>query len=498
MLPPLPILSAMPATAVPEANARFWQQAVALADTRNYDALTALAEAALRDAPDDLNALTILGMAYLGASRRHDCGALLKQVVAVAPDIALAQHLLATLLLGSGGHEPLARARGHARAAYARAPDWVANGFLLGKLCSHIGPTADAARFLAEVVERAPDHREAHLLLGEVYGALHETTLGQRHLETAAKLGQLPAGAQADLTRLRAGAKAERRRVIRARYPDTEDLQQHFTDTIKKTILVELDDAPRFIRPGTKFFTMGSCFAGNVARVLRRRGYSTTYLEAGEIVNTTYANSCLMGWADRTIDAETDARMEAILGPLISREGLIKALSEADAFIYTLGVAACFFERGTNRFILPESRQLALQAFAEHYEFRTTSVQENLDNMLRMIARLRELNPALKIFITVSPVPMQSTFERKSAVLADCMSKSTLRLVADQLCRSDLKDIFYWPSFEIVRWMSGHVGPFFGTDDGASWHVSEGLVQQIIDLFVDRFTEPMPAGDHAA
>ena len=47
---------------------------------------------------------------------------------------------------------------------------------------------------------------------------------------------------------------------------------------------------------------------------------------------------------------------------------------------------------------------------------------------------------------------------------------------------------YYWPSFEIVRWLGGHVGPFYGVDDGSSLHVSEALVGVITDLFIDQFS----------
>jgi hypothetical protein len=44
--------------------------------------------------------------------------------------------------------------------------------------------------------------------------------------------------------------------------------------------------------------------------------------------------------------------------------------------------------------------------------------------------------------------------------------------------------VHYWPAFEIVRWLSGHAGVMYGNDDDNPRHVSQKVVQTIIDLFL--------------
>jgi hypothetical protein len=89
--------------------------------------------------------------------------------------------------------------------------------------------------------------------------------------------------------------------------------------------------------------------------------------------------------------------------------------------------------------------------------------------------------------LSVSPVPFTATFEMESAIVADCVSKSTLRAAAHEFLKDPGAGAIYWPSFEIVRWLSGHIGRTFGTDDGNNHHVSDALVTMIVELFIERF-----------
>jgi hypothetical protein len=158
-------------------------------------------------------------------------------------------------------------------------------------------------------------------------------------------------------------------------------------------------------------------------------------------------------------------------------------------FILTLGVAAAFFERTTGDFVLPRPSALNSRALAEKYLFRTTSVSENVDNVLYLIEFIRNVSPQTRIVVTVSPVPLLASFEFESAVQADCLSKSTMRLVAHEVVNnSNISNIFYWPSFEVFRWAGSNAGDYFAADDGAAWHVSEEKVGGTIRAFVDMFS----------
>jgi hypothetical protein len=69
-----------------------------------------------------------------------------------------------------------------------------------------------------------------------------------------------------------------------------------------------------------------------------------------------------------------------------------------------------------------------------------------------------------------------------SSIEADCLSKSTLRVAADQIVGTT-PGCIYSPSFEIVRWLGAYIPGMYGAEDGTPHHVSESIVQMIMGLF---------------
>src|SRR5205085_6394217 len=87
-----------------------------------------------------------------------------------------------------------------------------------------------------------------------------------------------------------------------------------------------------------------------------------------------------------------------------------------------------------------------------------------------------------------SPVPLMATFRDISCLPADTVSKAVLRVALDRLMDAGHEGVYYWPSFEIVRWAGSHVKwAAYGTDDGKARHVSRYLVREIVDAFVESF-----------
>jgi hypothetical protein len=110
-----------------------------------------------------------------------------------------------------------------------------------------------------------------------------------------------------------------------------------------------------------------------------------------------------------------------------------------------------------------------------------------------VIELVRSVNPTAPIVLTLSPVPLKATFRDISCMSADCVSKSTLRVALDRVTSLGLEDVYYWPSFEIVRWVGAHLPwPAYGTG-GSSRRVRRDLVREIIDAFVEVFWVPEAA-----
>ncbi len=273
------------------------------------------------------------------------------------------------------------------------------------------------------------------------------------------------------------------------RYPLTEDFLGDFQKLITDHIAVNLTNEPKFLSKNTKFFTMGSCFARNLSKSLNNSGYVSHHMEISEYINTTFANKVFVDWlGNADVDNAIRERFAELLPPDWSKEKTFQVIKDSDVFILTLGVAPAFFDRATGDFVLPRPTALNSRVLAEKYLYRTTGVQENVENALHVIKFIRNVSPRIKIIVTVSPVPLLASFEYESAVQADCLSKSTMRLVAHEVVNnSNISDILYWPSFEIFRWAGSNSSGYFAADDGAAWHVSEEKVAGTIKAFIEMF-----------
>jgi tetratricopeptide (TPR) repeat protein len=362
--------------------------------------------------------------------------------------------------------------------------------------CNDIGPNLKAIELLRRL---APASNEAsdYFLLSEALTTGNSLDESISSLEKAMALDPATYDTDANrdtlrLARSNAGQPAPERNGRRkiGRYPETQDFLGDLQNLIRDHIAVNLNGENKFIGKDTRFFTMGSCFARNLSRCLNNSGYASHHMEIAEHINTTFANRVFVDWlANADMDSAIGERIVELLPPNWNKERILEILEQSDAFILTLGVAPAFFDRATGRFVLPRPSALNSRALAGKYLYRTTSVQENVENVLHVLRFVRAIAPAIKIIVTVSPVPLQASFEHESAVQADCLSKSTMRLVAHEVVHnSNISEIVYWPSFEIFRWAGSNSSNYFAADDGSASHVSEEKVAGTIRAFVEMFS----------
>jgi tetratricopeptide (TPR) repeat protein len=364
--------------------------------------------------------------------------------------------------------------------------------------CSNIGPNDRAIellRKLARASSRASDYFQLSEVLtrcdafAESIASLRKAMLlDPENFDTDANRETLKF-ATSRLAQATSKTANDAKKV--GRYPDTQDFTGDLRKLIRNHIAVNLNSAPKFIDKATRFFTMGSCFARNLSESLTESGYASHHMEISEYINTTFANRVFVDWLrDADIDEAICTRFVELLPRRWSKESALQAIKNSDVFILTLGVAPAFFDRETGSFVLPRPTALNSRALAEKYLFRTTSVKENVDNVLYLLDFIRSISPEIKIVVTVSPVPLQASFEFESAVQADCLSKSIMRLTAHEVVNnSNISNIFYWPSFEIFRWAGSNAGDFYAADDGAAWHVSEDKVSSTVRAFVEMFSQ---------
>jgi tetratricopeptide (TPR) repeat protein len=367
--------------------------------------------------------------------------------------------------------------------------------------CSYVGPQEKAVelyRKLAAMSNSAADYFHLSESLSQIKNVANNLADSIAALEKAIALDPATYDTEANRETIKigraglaasdTGTAAQKRKKI-GRYPLTEDFSGNLSDLIKNHIAFDLRNEKKFISKSSRFFTMGSCFARNISASLNKSGCNSTHMEISEYINTTFSNKAFVDWLSTgKVDGAIGDRIQELLPPGWNAENTLEKIRNTDVFILTLGVAPAFFDKATGAFVLPRPTGLNSRVLAEKYEYRTTSVQENVDNVLYLINFIRGLSPNIKLVITVSPVPLIASFEFESCVIADCLSKSTMRLVAHQVVhQSGLKDIIYWPSFEVFRWAGSNAGDFYAADDGAAWHVSEEKVNATIGAFIDMF-----------
>jgi hypothetical protein len=343
-----------------------------------------------------------------------------------------------------------------------------------------------------EAVARMPGAALGPRYLGEALMNLGRVDEAAAALQSALDIDPEDEAARALLHLLRQGAAAPAGRPRKVRpWPTRKTAFEDAAGVIRRSLLRGMP-AATFASREASFMTLGSCFAFNLGTRLRAAGRKVHFEEIGEEVNSTFANRYLLEWVERGPGEGPTATMEEVYGPAM-RERLRRAIEGVDVFVLTIGVAPCFFHAQSGAFMVSTmASSTTSDLLAEVGVMRTTTVQENADNIRSIIEAIRRIaGREVTVVLTVSPVPLSGTTEFTSAVIADCISKSTLRLACQQVLADGPEEVFYWPSFEIVRWLGAHFGgahpDVYGAHDGNTRHVSPWLVDIIVDLFLEHY-----------
>ncbi len=336
-------------------------------------------------------------------------------------------------------------------------------------------------------IDRFPDKAFGHRFLGEARFRLGDMEAAEAAFQAALDRDPLEGASRMALALLKRGPGPSAPRKSPRLWPADQSLFEHPRRVLERYLFRDYPDQP-LVQPDTVFATLGSCFADNLARRLGEAGFRVNSQPIGENVNSTYANASLLKWIENGPSDGPTSIMQEVYGS--EMRGQFKhAFQSADVFVFTLGVAPCFFDRETGEFAFSTTESIFGREYLnQHCVMRTTTVAENISNIKAILDGLERLaGRRQKIVMTISPVALQATTEFYSAITADCLSKSTLRLACHEICEQR-PDIVYWPSFEIVRWLGVHYNrpdrPVFAQEDGNTRHVSNWVVDLIIDLFI--------------
>ena len=208
-----------------------------------------------------------------------------------------------------------------------------------------------------------------------------------------------------------------------------------------------------------RIMLLGSCFTENIGNKLSINGFETLINPFGILYNPFSICSSL----NRIIDLKflvsedlvkvnefwysyehhgvfRDENRDNLLQTI--NLGITKAnifLKETNWLIITLGTAWIFFLKENNK-ILGNCHKLNPQLIDK----RLLTVDEIVENTNLTINRIRKINPNIKIILTVSPIRHWKQGYRENLI-----SKSTLHLAIDQICKS-ITYCSYFPAYEII------------------------------------------------
>jgi hypothetical protein len=273
----------------------------------------------------------------------------------------------------------------------------------------------------------------------------------------------------------------------------------------------------KFITAKSKVCAMGSCFADEMGWWLRSKGINVgSHDEVKELQHLLYRwgtffnpknlSDCLEKTIDKAWDTEdkhfayiekedsffnlfmkiraNSNDLEIVKRKLIEVENYWRNwLEESDVVIITLGLIEAWIDKSNGKawqaFV---GNTVSGKSYHDLAKFHVLTYEECLVEVRKSVDLINKFGKDKQFIITLSPIPLEFTFRNEDIITANRISKSTLRVVADQICR-DYENVYYFPSFEIVM---DCIGPKAFKEDLR--HVRPEVFSEIIaPLFLKSF-----------
>jgi GSCFA family len=166
----------------------------------------------------------------------------------------------------------------------------------------------------------------------------------------------------------------------------------------------------------------------------------------------------------------------------------VRTMFEAlDVFVFTLGLTECWADRRDGA-VYPLCPGVAAGNFdPEQHEFLNLGISETIEDLDAFLAELRAVNPAARLILTVSPVPLAATAEPRHVWTATSYSKSVLRVAAEEMARRP--GVIYFPSYEIITAPAAR-GAYFEPDLRS---ISEAGVDHVMRIFFRHLVDGVEA-----
>jgi hypothetical protein len=277
-------------------------------------------------------------------------------------------------------------------------------------------------------------------------------------------------------------------------------------------------------------FTMGSCFAreieaaliasgGNVVsvdgRIDRpefrdaegrvRSGFFHRYTPRSMLQELKQAFGEAPGWSDNALlfrqsrkDGVSDLNYCTFAGADESEAAvrtrrtlaaeLVRRAAEAKLVILTLGLIEAWFHKPSGLYANAPAPGV-LARHAKDFELRLIDVEDATACLeaIHDLLRRRHQTGDFQLVVTVSPVPMASTFTTRDVVVANAESKAVLRAAAGAFT-AGRKGVHYFPSYEMVTM----------TDPALAWrpdrlHVNGKITRGIVKTFMKAYYRRLPS-----
>ncbi len=250
----------------------------------------------------------------------------------------------------------------------------------------------------------------------------------------------------------------------------------------------------------SKLLNFGDCFSGHLTGDMQSHKKNAKSFNISAGLNNTYAlytfvKWCLTGdissagyWYDK--DDHNKIRQWTPEGEYEHYHNL---LQNSDGYVFTVGLSEIWkdletggvFWRGVPEDIYDDTR----------HKLVLSTVEENTVNLGKLCGLIREHCGNKPIIFALSPVSLNATFRPVSCIEADCVSKSTLRVAINSLMSEKRDNVYYWPTFEMTRWLGAHLErPLFGVEGVSKQggifnarHVDKKTIEVIAKLFVKHF-----------
>ena len=124
-------------------------------------------------------------------------------------------------------------------------------------------------------------------------------------------------------------------------------------------------------------------------------------------------------------------------------------LTECTVFIFTLGLTEAWRSRRDDTVYPLAPGVMAEPVEPTEFEFHNFTYEEVSGDLEQFVTTMKEINPGIRIILTVSPVPLTATFGDEHVLVATTHSKAILRAVCSAIT-SRHPEVYYFPSYEII------------------------------------------------